>query len=133
MSAKNYSTLFFYKGTPFPQVASDRNAGEVSMKKAGEMIVLGLKHVVSLEQQKKDYKEQLDMMEERLSVNEINDESVVNRAMLSLGLESRDIFYSAWVLNICALLKMNVIKNDENNGVLNCLLKERRIPSWNCD
>ena len=113
--------LFFYKGTAFPQVVDAPNLEAEMMKNATEMIVLGLKHGVSMEQQKKDYKEQLDLMEQRLcdeARNKIMDEGVIDRAMVSLGIESRDYFYSTWCLNICALLKMKVIKDDNENGIL---------------
>ena len=117
---KNYP-LFFYKGTAFPQVVDNPHLEAKMMESATEMIVLGLKHGVSMEQQKKDYKEQLDAMEQRLcdfAKNKIMDESVIDRAMVSLGIESRDHFYSAWCLNVCALLKMKVIKDDNENGIL---------------
>jgi len=91
------------------------------MENAKEMIVLGMKHGVSMEQQKKDYKDQMDLMEKTLfdeAKGKMMDKHIIKRAMRKLGISDIEYFCSTWCLNICALLKMKVIENDENNGML---------------
>ena len=117
---KNNSVLFFYNGTAFPQMVDAPDLEEKMIKNANEMIVLGLKHGVSLEEQKKDYKEQLDLMEQTLcdtAQGKMMDADTIDRASKKMCI-SIDTFYSMWCLNICALLKMKVIKNDNDNGML---------------
>ena len=117
---KNNSVLFFYNGTAFHQMVDAPDLEEKMIKNANEMIVLGLKHGVSLEEQKKDYKEQLDLMEQTLcdtAQGKMMDADTIDRAAKKMCI-SIDTFYSMWCLNICALLKMKVIKNDNDNGML---------------
>jgi hypothetical protein len=118
---KNPSVLFFYNGTSFPQLVDVPDLDLKMAESAKNMIELGLKHGVSLAEQKKDYKEQLDRMEQFLCEeargNEMDDASI-DRAMVRLGFANRQKFYSMWCLNICALIKMKVIKNDNENGIL---------------
>ena len=117
---KNNSVLFFYNGTAFPQMVDAPDLEEKMIKNANEMIVLGLKHGVSLEEQKNDYKEQLDLMEQTLcdtAQGKMMDADTIDRAAKKMCI-SIDTFYSMWCLNICALLKMKVIKNDNDNGML---------------
>ena len=112
-------TLYFYNGTCFP-VSSDC-PHEQMMEKAKEMIVLGMRHGVSMEEQKKDYKEQMDLMEKTLydeARGKMIDELIIKRTMRKLGISKIEFFHSTWCLNICALLKMKVIENDENNGIM---------------
>lgn len=115
------NSLFFYKGTPFPRILKGPNMDVKMMKDANEMIVLGLQNNVSIEQQKKDYLNQLNTMEQALcntSNNKIMDENTINKAMVICGLKSLDQFNSIWCLNICALLKLKVIEDDYNNGIM---------------
>lgn len=120
------TVLFFYKKTMFPQVVDAPDVAEKFTKTANEMIVNGLKHGVSMEQQKEEYISQLDLMEEALTSTagggEMDGETI-GRAMVMLGeagLQMTDLqrFYNIWCLNICALLKMKAIKNDNDNGIL---------------
>lgn len=117
------TVLFFYKKTMFPQVVDAPDVAEKFTKTANEMIVNGLKHGVSMEQQKEDYISQLDLMEEALTSTAEGGEMDIGRAMVMLGeagLQMTDLqrFYNIWCLNICALLKMKAIKNDNDNGIL---------------
>jgi hypothetical protein len=123
---KNPSVLFFYKGTAFPQIVDIPNLVEKMTKSSNDMIIRGIKNGFTIEQQKKDYKEQLDLWEQTLCVEakgmEMDDDSI-DRAMVSMGFDNRQMFYSMWCLNICALLKMKVINNDNENGILIALTK----------
>ncbi len=117
---KNKSVLFFYKGTAHPRMVDAPDWENTMMKQANNMILCGLRNGVSLEEQKKDYKEQMDMMEQTLcdtAQDKMMDEDILNRSANQLEI-SVDRFYSTWCLNICALLKMNVIKDDNNNGIM---------------
>ena len=85
------------------------------------MIILGMRMGVSMEQQKIDYKEQLDLIEEtfcEISQGRAMDENTLKTAVKILKANSVDELYAMWCLNICALLKMKVIKDDCNNGIL---------------
>ena len=64
--SKNAKVMFFYKGTAHPQVIDAPDVEESLMKQANEMILLGMRQGVSMKQQKADYIEQLDMMEQAL-------------------------------------------------------------------
>ena len=78
---------------------------------------MGLKHGVSLKQQKKDYKEQLDTMEGLLFKYSKHNTTEVGLKKMSKELNlPLNVIYTFWVNNISALLKMKVIKNDNMNG-----------------
>ena len=115
------TVLFFYKKTMFPQVVDAPDVAEAMTSMANEMIVLGLEHGVSMEQQKEDYISQLDVMEEALTSTAeggLMSGKSINKAMVMLGQTDLQKFYTMWCLNICALLKMKAIKNDNDNGIL---------------
>ena len=84
------------------------------------MILLGMRQGVSMKQQKADYIEQLDMMEHAL-VTAANGGLLTKNAILkaaeSVG-QTADKFYYWWCLDICALIKMKVLKNDNMNGIM---------------
>ena len=61
---KNKSVLFFYKGTTFPKIVDMPDLEKIMFQGADVMIARGLRMGVSMEEQKKDYKEQLDLMEQ---------------------------------------------------------------------
>ncbi len=118
---KNPSVLFYYKGTTFPQVCDIPNLEQKMMDKAYEMIISGMLSGVSLEQQKIDYKTQLDLIEQtfcNISQGRCMDENTLKEVIEELEVKSVEALYSTWCLNICALLKMKVIKDDNNNGIL---------------
>ena len=117
---KNKSVLFFYKGTTFPKIVDIPYLEKIMFQGADVMIARGLRMGVSMEEQKKDYKEQLDLMEQTLcdtAQGKMMDADTIDRAAKKMCI-SIDTFYSMWCLNICALLKMKVIKNDNDNGML---------------
>ncbi len=119
-------TLFFYKGSCFPISDDTENLVETMMGFANKMIVAGLRAGVGIEEQKTDYKNQMDAMEQAIFDNTKDarvDYDTLDKAMESLkvkGLvfEDIDAFYRMWSLNVCALLKMNVINNDNDNGFI---------------
>ncbi len=118
-------THFYYKGTTFPQYLEGENIAEDMKKYANEMIVEGLRNNVSLEEQKKDYKEQLDMIEgvmceiigNKSTQKKKECEKYCNEIAEYLEQDIDDI-NSLWMLNICALLKLKVIEDDNMNGIL---------------
>jgi len=118
MSQNN--VLFFYKGSCTPSVITGENEEEAVMKFAKDMIVQGLRFGESLEQQKADYVQQLDVMEQALF--DAQKAGWMNYKMFKKACKSvnkmEDTFHSLWSLNICALLILKVIKNDDRNGVL---------------
>jgi len=121
---KGNSTLFFYKGTAFPQVVfCDGNSvlGESMAEHAAEMIVLGMRMGKSMEKQKEEYIKQLDLMEQTLFETArggaMTDKSI-REAMALLGQTNLQQFYTMWCLNISALLKMKAIPNDNMNGLM---------------
>jgi hypothetical protein len=128
LNTKNPICLFYYKGTTYPLLIDAPNLQETMFNQAHEMIVRSLKDGLSLEQQKKHYKENLDLWEQTLcdeAKEELINEAVINRAIVKLGFSDRHYFMALWCLNICALLKLKVIKNDNNNGVL-CIIPQNK-------
>ena len=117
---KHAKVLFFYKGTAHPQVIDVPDVEEYFMKQANDMILLGMRRGVSMKQQKADYIEGLDMMEQAL-VKAANGKPLNEKAALKAAKivgQTADKFYCWWCLNICALIKMKVLKNDSENGTM---------------
>jgi len=118
--SKNAKVMFFYKGTAHPQVIDAPDVEEYLMKQANEMILLGMRQGVSMKQQKADYIEQLDMMEQALvkaaNGKPLNKKTILKAAEI-VG-QTADKFYYWWCLDICALIKMKVLKNDNMNGIM---------------
>ncbi len=115
-------TRFFYKGTQFPIALVGENTAQEIIKNANEMIIMGLRMNISLEEQKKDYKEQLDMIEQKLfDIGSTQNKSKIKKGLTNIAkyLNSTiDDIHSMWMLNVCALLKMKVIENDNMNGLM---------------
>ena len=79
-----------------------------------------MKHGVTLDEQKKDYFEQLDLIEKVLCATSNKgriDEKTVKKAC-KLMKKDEDSVYIIWCLNICALLKLKAIKDDNMNGIV---------------
>ena len=104
--------LFYYKGTCFP-ITTQPHLLDNFAECALSMIKDGLKMGDSLEEQKKYYKEQLDTIENTLC--KTNNDPIKASFILNKEIE---LLQSTWILNILALLKLKVIKNDEMNGYL---------------
>ena len=114
MQEKN---LYFYKGTAFPVIYYGLPVKEV-MKHAHEMIVSFLKDNMSLKKQVEIYKEQLDYIEGLMVkyANPTTEEGMEKVASI-LG-KDLHIIGGLWCVNVCALLKLKAIKNDNMNGIL---------------
>ena len=115
-----YNVLFFYKGSCTPSVITGENEEETIMKMAKDMIVQGLRFGESLEQQKDDYIQQLDIMEQALFNSQkagFIKHDMYKEACKSVG-KMEGTFHALWSLNICALIILKVIKNDDMNGVM---------------
>ncbi len=112
-------TLYFYKGTAFPITTTSPSSRTV-MDNAKEMIALGLRMSnISLDEQAKDYFEQLDIIEDHLHKYCNPSSKKKLKKVCSLLMKDEDELYATWCLNICALLIMKRINNDEMNGLLN--------------
>jgi len=114
MEEKN---LYFYKGTAFPIVYIGLPVKKI-MEQAHIMIVKFLKKNISLKEQVEMYKYQLDYIE-RLMVkyaNPTTDKGM--KKVASIMEKDLDWIGSVWSINVCALLKLNEIKNDDMNGIL---------------
>ena len=109
-------TMFFYKGSAFPMITDI--SYDTAMKSAKDMIVLGLRFGVSMEQQSNDYKEQLDLIERVLyQYSGHYTKKNMKKIFKELGIDE-DQTYAIWYLNICALLIMKKIPNNNNYGTL---------------
>ena len=92
---ENKSVLFFYKGTAFPQIVDLPDLEKMMFKHANEMIVQGLCMGVSMEKQKKNYKEQLDVMEQTfcdIAQGKMMDDKVIEKAAECLGMCTKTNF-----------------------------------------
>jgi len=118
-----FGTLYYYKGTTMPQMWLKEDD---SYKLSKEMIVLGLRDNVSLTEQSQIYFEQLNKIEEAMYkyCNPTSKEGM-NRVSEMLN-ESEEKIYTTWCLNICALLIMKVLPNDEMNGLLTSIEKDEK-------
>jgi len=115
-------TRFFYKGTQFPIALVGENTAQEIIKNANEMIIMGLRNNISLEEQKKAYKKQLDMIEQKLfDIGSTQNKSKIEKGLTNIAKyfnSTIDDIHSLWMLNVCALLKLKVIENDDMNGLL---------------
>lgn len=84
-----------------------------------EQIANGLRMSgLGLEEQAKDYLEQLNIIEEQLyKYCNPSSESGYKKVAKIVGM-SPDEMYAMWCVNICSLLIMKKIPNDEMNGIV---------------
>lgn len=116
-------TLYFYKGTAFPVIYYDLPVKAV-MKNAHEMIVNFLKDNMSLKEQVQMYKEQLDHIE-GLMVQYANPTTKKGmKKVASILGKDLDFIGGLWCVNVCALLKLKGIENDNMNGILTTLTRK---------
>ena len=110
------NVLYFYKGTAWPQYPT--LPVKEAMERGKKMLVLGLKNGLSLEAQAEIYKSQLDIIEGTM-VKYANPttEKGMNKVASILNTDLDSIGY-LWVANICALLHLKKIQNDDMNGYL---------------
>ena len=109
------SWLLFYKGTAlgFPY---ERQTKLIALWES--TITTGLRSGISIEQQKKEIKEDLDEMEKWISA--IMGEGGYTNADVERKLGEKDytLLLNKWGLNVVCGLKLKVIVNDDKNGHL---------------
>tara|TARA_R110002110_G_scaffold385516_1_gene597122 strand:+ start:133 stop:585 length:453 start_codon:yes stop_codon:yes gene_type:complete len=108
--------LAFYNGTAYPNVCMiDCDFP----KAANDMIVSGLKMGVSLKQQGIDYKKQMDLLEGTL--NRLSNGKQITKEVITKFCEyfeqDESLLMSCWYMDVIALEKLKVIKNDNFNGM----------------
>ena len=112
------ATLYFYKGTAFPNTNYHLPCDK-AMLLGKEQIVAGMRMSnLSIEEQSKDYFQQLDMMEQAIFKN-CKDGFVTKKTLGKVAKElgqSIDTLYAMWCVNICSLLIMKKLENDNMNG-----------------
>ena len=103
-----YVARMFYDSWCCPLVITSSVGVDFFKKQSLEMIKLGLmsKERLSLKDQIKIYKEQMDDMSRRLKESDGNPK-ILNETELDL-----------WWLNVFALIKMKALKDDDANGLL---------------
>lgn len=96
-----YTATIFYKGTMGPMRIFSEEGLDMMYNLSNDMIKEGLKHGFSLKEQGEDYKNQLDVLENKLYNSETLD-------------QEESLLY--W-LNVLALIKLKIISNDDMNGI----------------
>ena len=110
-------TLYYFNGSTFPTFNVDDTFDNFS-KNSVKMIINGLENGVSKEEQIQDYKNQLTMIEELL-YRHCNPYTKKGMQIMCRKLDQKEEkLYMIWCLNICALLNLNALANDNDNGVL---------------
>jgi hypothetical protein len=123
------TTLYYYKGTPF---CNDWTLPyEEGMKGGKEQIALGLRlSNLSLEEQAKIYLEQLDMIELCIHKHSLSHGGNITKKVIAKVANdmnmSADKLYAVWCLNICSLLIMKKLKNDDMNGTMVINMTKKR-------
>ena len=112
--------MTFWRGTPFPQTIKCNP--EEWQQSATDMIKLGLQHDVSLAQQIEGYTEQLNGMESWMckqpqGLGLESTKKILKKMQTEFGMSVGEL-QSLWYLNVFALLKLKVIENDNDNGML---------------
>ena len=109
--------LFYWKGTAFPQCIMDSDV-EYFLKNGEEMVKNGLMFGEDINTQIQDYTCQLDMIEELICkyCNPVTKQGL-DHISRETG-EDIDHLNVLWALNICALLHLGVIENDNLNGYM---------------
>ena len=105
--------MMYYKGTPCQWVLSDRSKVEIIRKLSEMMIEAGLKIGVSLKEQSSNYKKQMDHMEQKM----VDSEKKSKNGLPKIGVLSQHEMV-LWWLNMFALIRLKVIKDDNMNGLL---------------
>ena len=109
------NTTYFYKGTCFPLCIKNITIKDV-LKNSKDMLKMGLITNVSLEEQAQDYFKQLDIIENAL-FKYCNPSSKKGLKKVCNILNKSDIeLFTLWSLNICALLHLKKLNDDDLNG-----------------
>ena len=114
---KEKQTLYFWKGSTFPVFMKGDHYNYFNNSSI-KMIKDGIKNGYSKEQQIVNYKKDLDIIEKQLlkHCNPYNKQGMKNLCQELGQIEAK--ISIMWCLNICALLNLNAIPNDNNNGIL---------------
>ena len=114
------NTLYFYKGTVMPMGSFPQ---EFAFKQAKKMLADGIRNKISLSDQADLYFRQLDVMEKALwkhcnPVSEAGVKLFSDAMKETLKINSEPALTALWTFNICALLIMKKISDDDMNGVM---------------
>jgi hypothetical protein len=116
----NNGPLFYYNGTCFPMTCLPEDA---VMNNAKKLLEINLREGISLDKQAEAFTKQLDLIE-NLFYTHCNPSSPKRLKKVVALLNGQgwnttvDRLYGIWCINICSLLIMKKIKNDDNNGIL---------------
>lgn len=114
---KMKGSLYFYNGSSYPRMYEE--CPEELMKQAKYMIVLGLRRGVSMDEQTNDYFIQLDLIESALFKYDGNyTEENMKKIADSLGQDDDDRLFLTWILNVCALVIMKRLPDNDMHGVM---------------
>ena len=109
-------TLYLYKGTTMPMMwLKEQDA----MNSAREQLELGLRMSnISLSEQSDDYKNQLNKIEECMYkyCNPSSEEGI--KKVAKVCGQSVEHLYGLWCINICCLLILKIIPDDNMNGIM---------------
>jgi len=114
----NEQTLFYYNGTTTGILSSE---GSLFTKMSKEMLVLGLRNGISLNEQRDTYKKQLDYIENIYHLECAGGNvslPALERTCSKCGYSDVEQLTTIWNLNISALLHLKAIPDDNNNGIL---------------
>jgi hypothetical protein len=123
------TTIYYYKGTPF--MYDCMLPYEAGMKGGKEQIALGLRlSNLSLEEQATIYLAQLDMIENSFVKHSLSHGgNITKKVLVKVAKEmnmSIDKLYGLWCVNICSLLIMKKLENDDMNGTMVIGMNKKR-------
>jgi hypothetical protein len=119
------TTKFWYKQWFFPAILKGEDVAKDMIESANKFIIQLLKDNISLEDQKQYFQQQLltikkCVRDEFGDCDETTDAKKIKRHIQNcadkLEMTSGELKV-LWNICVCALLKLKVIKNDENNGI----------------
>ena len=114
------TTMYFYKGTPFGQWEKMLSYDD-AMAGGRAQIASGLRRAnSSIEEQAEFYLQQLDSIEASFCRHAKNGE-ITRKVLVKVAKEqnmSIDKMYALWCINICSLLILKKLKDDDMNGIM---------------
>jgi len=121
------TTLYFYKGTPFGGWEKQLDC-DMAMLSAKAQLELGVRMSMTLKEQAAAYLRQLDLMEASMCRHaKMGD--VTRKVLVKVAKDmdmSIDKMYAIWCVNICCLLIMKKLENDDMNGIMRMKLQKTR-------
>jgi len=127
--ANQMSTLFFFNGTSFPMIGNNENDGYDMGRK---QLMYGVKAGYSLPNQAEFIIKQLKHIEGLLFKHANPSTEKGMNTISKLLNTSLENLYSLWTMNVCSLLILKKIKNDNDNGVLT-ILQNRSVKKKEVD